>query len=473
VTAIEREAEAPPASGRTIRRPWTLGGAFAALALVALDVAAVPAALPSARVELGSSTSGLVWMQEAYLLALAVALVLLAQASARLDRRLLAATGLLVFAGGALLASAAGGTAALVTGRALQGAGSAALLVPALANLERAAGERRRLPAMLAAAAALLALAIAPLVGGAVTEAASWRWLLRLELVAAAPVALLLLTRPPPEPVGGVRRPAALVAGLACAVTGLIQSGAWGWASADTLLLLAAGGGLLAFAWRDGVGAATAAALVGTGCLAAMLLLTPQYFELARGLSPWRSGLLTVALTGAAAALALLAGLAAGRAAAGSLLPAGLACAAVGALGAIRIDPASSYALVVVSLGLVGGGIGTAAGALASGAHGPAADPALAPSARAPAPRDGAHGPAGDRALAPSARAPAPRDLATSAAAGAALVVAAAGALFQRAQTDERDSGGSFEDALAAGLSGSAWLLAALLAVAALLAWRR
>jgi hypothetical protein len=56
---------------------------------------------------------------------------------------------------------------------------------------------------------------------------------------------------------------------------------------------------------------------------------------------------------------------------------------------------------------------------------------------------------------------------------GAALVVAATGALLQRAQVGERESGGSFEDALAAGVAASGWLMTALLVAAALFAWRR
>ena len=51
--------------------------------------------------------------------------------------------------------------------------------------------------------------------------------------------------------------------------------------------------------------------------------------------------------------------------------------------------------------------------------------------------------------------------------------MAAAGALLQRAQLEERECGGSFEDAVAAGLAASGWLMAALLAAAAVLAWRR
>jgi MFS family permease len=401
-------------------------GALAALVLVALDVAAVPGALPSVRVELGSSTSGLVWIQGAHFLAFALTLVLLARAG--VGRRACVAAGFALYLAGALLAATADGTAGLVTGRALQGAGSAALLGVAL---DRRRGDARRA----LAAAGLLALLVAPLVGGAVAEGADWRWLFALEPAAAALAALLLIADKPatsgplPAPQS---RPLVLAAGLACASVGLIQSGPWGWASLDTLVLLVAGATLLVVAWRDGLAAPAATPLAVTGCLCAALLFVPQYFELVRGLSPLRSGLLMVVLTGAAAALAPLAVLLARGSVSRLLLAAGLAGATLGALGATRIDPATGYAVVVLSLALLGAGAGVAAGALWSAAD--------------------------------------PRELVAPGATGAVLIVAAAGALFQRAQLEERDGGGSFEDALSAGLAGSAWLLAAVLAAAGLLA---
>jgi MFS family permease len=359
--------------------------------------------------------------------------VLLPLGHLNVDRRLLAALGLAAFLGGTLLASTADTTATLVTGRALQGAGSAALLVPALESLRPAAGEGRIL--LTVAGAALLALAVAPLAGGAVAEGSTWRWLFRIELGAAVPALLLLAATngggPRPLPDG---RSAALAAGLILAVTALVQSGPWGWASADTLLLLGAGVALLAFARQAGPTGADAAVLALAGCLAAALLLAPQYLELARGLSPLRSGLLTTVLTLSAATLAAAVARFAGRTPPKLPVVGGLGCAALGALGMTRVDPASSYALVVVSLGLLGSGIGAAAGALACRTE-------------------------GDR-------------LAAAAAPGAALVVAAAGALLQRAQLEEREAGGSFEDALAVALAASGWLMAALLAVAAVLAWR-
>jgi hypothetical protein len=405
-------------------------GTLAVLALVALDLAAVPAVLPSLRIDLGTSTSGLVWIQSSYLLALAVLLLMIGPLAPAADPRPLAAAGLAAFAVGALLASVADSTATVVVGRALQGAGSAALVPTAVAALGAATGRRR---AMLAAAA-LGVLALAPLLGGAVAEKADWRWLFRLELAPAALTALLLLAPAKGWKPSGPGRPVAAAAGLLLASTGLIQAGPWGLESADTLLLIATGGVLQAFAWTDRPDRIRAVAPVLVACLAAMLLFTAQYLELVRGLSPLRSGLLMVAATGSAATLAVLARPAATRLGSRPVLAAGLVGAAIGALGATRIDPGSSYAVIVVSLALLGAGAGTAAGALARG---------------------------WERA-----------ELLPGTVAGAALIVAALGAMFERAQLDERESGGSFEDALSAGLVDSAWLVAALLAAAAVLAWR-
>jgi MFS family permease len=413
------------------------------LGLLAVDVAAVPAVLPSVRVELGSSSSGLVWVQGGYLLALAVTLLLVSRTD--VDRRLLAGAGVAVFAGGALLASTAGETATVVTGRALQGVGMGALLVPALESV--CAGERWT--PLIAGAGTLLALAVAPLAGGAVAEEASWPWLFRIEAVAVIS-ALLLLAPKGQRPAGPIEghQTAAFALGLILAVTGLVQSGPWGWASADTLLLVAGGAALIVFARREEPIRADAPVLVLAGCLAVGLALAPQYLELVRGLSPLRSGVLTAALTVSAATLAAAAHLLEGRVTPRLPVIGGLVCAAVGALGMTRIDPASSYALVVISLGVLGGGIGAAAGSVGRPCHAYGAFDG---------PHSAGHGPR----------------LAASAASGAALVVAAAGALLQRAQLEEREGGGSFEDALAAGLAASGWLMAALLGAAAVLAWRR
>jgi MFS family permease len=457
VAAGAGEARLP---ARSLPRLLAATGTLAVLGLVAIDLAAVPVVLPAMRVELGSSSSGLVWVQDAYLLALAVTLLLVVHTN--VDRRLLAAAGVAVFAGGALLASAAGETATVVTGRTLQGIGMGGLLVPAFESLRP--GERWTLAVV---AGAPLALAVAPLAGGAVAEEAGWPWLFRIEVALAAPALLLAATGTGRAAHGEVARDdaarrgrshrgdrsAVLAVGLILTATGLIQSGPWGWASADTLLLVAGGAILIVFAWREGRAPADAPVLVLAGCLAAGLLLAPQYLELVRGLSPLRSGLLTAVLTVSAATLAVLARVLAGRLPPQLSVAGGLGCAAVGALGMTRIDPASSYALVVISLGLLGSGLGAAAGALASRPDGHT--------------RAGSERPARPRSLADGPR------VAAAAASGAALVVAAAGALLQRAQLEEREGGGSFEDALAAGLAASGWLMAALLAVAAVLAWRR
>jgi len=153
------------------------------------------------------------------------------------------------------------------------------------------------------------------------------------------------------------------------------------------------------------------------GCLTALLFLMPEYFQLVRNLSGSRSGILLLALTLPTVTVAAV----------GKRLPglgvAGAICAAAGLALLIAIEPHSRYAVLIVALGLVGTGLGAAAGEL----RGEGLEPLFA---------------------------------------GAALGLALAGAGFQLEQADQRDSGATFQEALASGISWAAVLLLAVLVAA-------
>ncbi|MBA3260961.1 MAG: hypothetical protein H0T69_00505 [Thermoleophilaceae bacterium] len=228
-------------------------------------------------------------------------------------------------------------------------------------------------------------------------------------------------------------RPLAFAAGLTAVTIALVQSEpwAWGWSA----LLLLAGAALLRTAAPGLPGTALAWAAVA-GCLTALLFLVPEYFQLARNLSGLRTGTLLLAVTLPAVVACALSPWLARRLPAAALGPAGVACAGVGLAVLVTIDADTRYAPVIGVLGLTGAGLGLAGGATR---HLPRTEPS------AP--------------LAPAL-------------AGAALGLAAAGAAFQFAQADERGSGASFEQALAAGVGWAALFLLLGLAAAAWRVWR-
>jgi DHA2 family methylenomycin A resistance protein-like MFS transporter len=394
--------------------------AAAVLALVVLDVTALAVLLPTIRLDLGSSSSGATWVLAAQLLALAALLPI----AARLPRgRLPAAAGAGLMVAGAVVAATADTTAAIVAGRALQGAGAAGLLgslVPV---------RLRRASALLLLALPATALALGPLAGGMFAEFNWWRiWFwggVPLAAVAALPALLAARADARAQP---VHRQLALAAGLTAVTIALIQAEDWSWVASAALLL--AGAALIAVAHLRAPQPLAGAAAFAAGCMVALLFLMPEYFELVRRLSGLRSGVVMLALTVPAVSAWVLARFLAPRLA----LPAGALSVAAGLALLVTLEPRTSYAVTLGALLLAGGGLGLATGAL-RGQGEPAA-------------------------------------VAGWAAAGAALGLAIASEAFQFAQADERASGGSFEHALAAGIGWAAAALLFTLAAAALIGWR-
>jgi MFS transporter, DHA2 family, methylenomycin A resistance protein len=383
------------------------------LAVVLLDVTVVAVLLPDIRLDLGSSSSGGQWVLNAYLLALAALFPLFARVGGD-RRRELAGAGALVMAAGAIVCVAADSTAALVAGRTLQGVGTAGVLA-AVAAPQLASG-------LAGAAVPALALALGPLVGGVFAEQNWWRVFFWGGIPLAALAGLAALAAPRVAPTRPTT-PRLLASAYAAALTVLlVQAEPWGlgWAG----LGLAAG--LLALSRVPGSLPAPALLLASAaGCLGALVFLVPEYFQLVRNLSGLRSGILLLCVTVAAVTTWALSGWLARQ------IPTaapGIGCAAIGLALLIAIDVHTRYAVLIVALGLAGAGLGLVARA-------------------------------------------APAELAPGLA-GAALGLAAAGAVFQLAQADERDSGATFEHALAAGVGWAAVLMLALLAAGALALWR-
>jgi MFS family permease len=175
---------------------WVLVGACTGLFVLMLDSTVVVPALPAIHDDLGASLDGLQWIQNAYLLTLAATVVSAGRLGDILGRRRVFLAGMAGFALGSIVSGAADDETVLVVGRILQGLGGSALLALSLA-LTTDVFDRASLPRALGiwAAVSALALALGPLVGGVLIEAASWRWIFFINVPVAAVGSFILIIR--------------------------------------------------------------------------------------------------------------------------------------------------------------------------------------------------------------------------------------------------------------------------------------
>src|SRR5213596_4428384 len=175
------------AKRRTI---WTFAITSAAVFMATLDNLVVTTALPVIRRDLHATIESLEWTVNAYTLTFAVLLLTGAALGDRFGRRRLFAIGLAIFTAASALAALAGSANELIAARAIQGLGGAILLPLTLTILSAAVPANRRGVALGAwGGIGGLAVALGPLVGGAVVSGLSWQWIFWINV----PVGLLLI----------------------------------------------------------------------------------------------------------------------------------------------------------------------------------------------------------------------------------------------------------------------------------------
>src|SRR4051794_21685458 len=171
-------------------RWWALVVLAAAQLMIILDASIVNIALPSAQAELDISNADRQWMVTAYTLAFGALLLLGGRIADYTGRKRTFIIGLLGFAGASAIGGLAPNQELLFAARALQG-GFAALMAPAALSLITvtftAPKERAQAFGVFGALSGAGA-AIGLIVGGVLTEYASWRWCLGVNV----PVALLV-----------------------------------------------------------------------------------------------------------------------------------------------------------------------------------------------------------------------------------------------------------------------------------------
>lgn len=230
---------------------WTLLAACTATFMLLLDITIVNVALPAIQRDLGSSFEDLQWVVDAYALTLAALLLTSGSLADRLGRRRVFATGLAFFTVASLLCGLAGTPDVLTAARGLQGVGGAVMFATSLSLLATAFSGRERGTAFgVWGATTGAAVAVGPLVGGALTQGLGWEWIFFLDLpigVATLGVTVTRLRESHDPGAGGVDLPGVLTFSdaLGLLVFALIRGNAEGWGSPLIVTMLAGAGVLL------------------------------------------------------------------------------------------------------------------------------------------------------------------------------------------------------------------------------------
>ncbi|HMC70383.1 MAG TPA: MFS transporter, partial [Mycobacteriales bacterium] len=257
-TAAGSTAARPTAAGSANAeadpRRWKALGVLALIQfMLILDVTVVNVALPRIQHDLGFSRPGLAWVVNGYVLMAGGLLLLGGRMADMFGRRRLFLMGVGLFAVASAACGAAVDPGMLVASRFLQGAGEA-LAAPASLGLIALLfpDPRERMKALgLWGGIAGLGGTSGTVIGGALVDLASWRWIFLVN-VPVALAALFLVPRLVSESrmVRDSRRPdiAGAVtgtAGLIAVVDGLLQAASHPWGSWQVLLPLLGGLALL------------------------------------------------------------------------------------------------------------------------------------------------------------------------------------------------------------------------------------
>jgi EmrB/QacA subfamily drug resistance transporter len=365
------------------RRFLVLAICCASMLVVVMDISIVNVALPTIRQDLHASVPGLQWTIDAYTLVLASFLVLAGSTADRVGRRSVFQVGLAVFGLGSLLCGLAPSVGWLIAARALQAVGGTMLNPVAMAivaNTFPEPAERAKAIGVFGSVSGL-ALALGPILGGALVDGLGWHsifWI-NVPIVAAAIGGTALFV--PESRAARARRfdlvgQALMIVMLGSLVYAIIESRRWGWTSPVMLGLLAVAVlsalGILGYEPRRDdpllelrlfrsvpFSAAILMALFALGGFSAFLFVTTQYLQDVRGLSALTAGLCLLPVGVLTVVLSPLTGrLVAGRGPRLPLMVSGAALA-LGGGASLWLGPATPLPAVLAIYLLFGTFLGT------------------------------------------------------------------------------------------------------------------
>jgi EmrB/QacA subfamily drug resistance transporter len=350
-----------------------------AVFMLLLDITVVNVALPNIQKELNTSFTDLQWVVDAYALTLAATMLNAGSLGDLLGRKRVFLSGVALFTIASALCGAAQSPTWLIVARGAQGIGGAAMFAGSLAIISQEFHGRERGTAFgIWGAVVGLAVAIGPLVGGALTTYVGWRWIFFVNIpigIACVAGGLRELHETRDDEHGGFDLPGllTLTAGLFALVIGLFRGNDWGWSSGRIIGLFAAAAVLLVsfvllelrrpapmldvrlFKVPTFTGAQITAFAMSSGMFAQFLFL-PLYLESVLGYSAVKAGAIFLPLSLVSFVVAPIAGRLSTRIPVKFLLGGGLAVIGVALLLMHGITPSSTWTTLLA--GFIVGGIG-------------------------------------------------------------------------------------------------------------------
>ena len=355
-----------------------------AVIVIANDFSAINVALPTMERDFDTNINTIQWVVNAYALTFGVMIVTGGRLADMFGRRNAFFVGSLIFATMSALGGAAQSEAWLIATRTLMGIGGA-LMWPAILGMVFAIlpEEKAGLAGGIILGAAGLGNAIGPLIGGVLTDLASWRWLffLNVPVTAFAVIVTYLLVHveEPESPdhridYAGI---ATLSLGLVSLLVALDQVDDWGWGDPRVIFLLGlcvvmlaafvpverrAGRHALvprAVMRNESFTAACLAVLFMSATFFASLLYLPQFMENQLGYSPLEAGVGILPFLGTFALVSFVAGPLYDRLGAKTLAIFGALCITIAPFLFSQVDKSSGYDSLIVGMVVLGIGIGS------------------------------------------------------------------------------------------------------------------
>ncbi len=363
------------------RKWWTLIAVCMGIFMLLMDITVVNVALPAMQRSLNATFSDLQWVVDSYTLTLASLLLTAGVLGDIYGRRRLFAIGLCIFCLASLVCGLSTSPLMLNLSRAVQGVGGAVMFATSLALIAQAfSGKERGIAFGIYGAVIGGAVAIGPLIGGALTSGIGWRSIFFINLPIGVAAIVVTLAKATDIKISIPRRIdwAGFVlstASLFMLVYALVDGNSIGWSSPKIIGLLTTSAvsmaAFLVVEWRGSdpmldlslfkrpamVGVSISAFAISSSIFAMYLYIT-LYLQDVLDYSPFATGVVLLPITMLAFLVAPIAGRLTLKIASRYLLGLGLGLIALGCRITTDVGPHSTWMVLLPGFIFVGLGMG-------------------------------------------------------------------------------------------------------------------